>query len=126
MEEDGRYAVNEESVAPTEDCIGAKLIPNGYTGSVLSSVGGKDWDSANYLRGLVYNFRGTPGPCRPIVYKLPKIVASRKFVVSCDLAIITNPGESKDASAPNYISGKIAEFISHTGGNVEDTHKTNA
>lgn len=43
MEESGSYTTNEESGDPAEECNYAELIPNGYTGSVLSSVDGHDW-----------------------------------------------------------------------------------
>lgn len=88
----GFFVANEESGVPGEDCIYAKLISNGYPGSVLSSVDEKDWVCMNYLRSLFYNSGDVQNIADPNCLKLGKITASCKYIASGDIAINTAIG----------------------------------
>ena len=108
-----------------ERLVYGKLISNGYKGAVISSGDGNDWDSVNYLRGLIYK----PGEDRieaePLCLKPPKISASCKYVGSADLSTVADQWVAKEAT-PIYVYEKIGGMCRFPGERAGCVHKPNA
>ena len=111
--EDGLCAIQEESGEPVADCIYAKLVSNGYSGSVLSSVGGKACGSIMLLCDLFCGEGEIKNIADQKCVKLCNVIGAFEFVASVDLSTNANPEESKDAFTTIYVLVTFGGFGNH-------------
>ena len=116
MEEDGRFSPNEESVEEDLGRVCDILVENGYTWMATGSADEMDWWHMQYLRGLVYTSDRATNKADPKCLRPIKIAASRKYIMSSDVAENAASQDSKDDFTSGRILGKLGGTVRGKGG----------